>query len=116
MQILLHNSKNYTGTGIYRLEHLTVNQRVLVSSPRGGAKSRSLLIGFFVLHDLDEKFILSEMKWSRRKSKRSASTSSATDLSFLLTDLDEKPVLSAMTCSRRLTILNEIANITLIVP
>ena len=37
MQILLHNSKNYTGTGIYRLEHLTVNQRVLGSSPRGGA-------------------------------------------------------------------------------
>jgi hypothetical protein len=28
------------------------------------------LIGFFVLHDLDEKFILSEMKCSRRKSKR----------------------------------------------
>ena len=37
MQILLHNSKNYTSTGFNRLEHLTVNQRVLGSSPRGGA-------------------------------------------------------------------------------
>jgi hypothetical protein len=32
------------------------------------------LIGFFVLHDLDEKFILSEMKCSRRKSKRRSET------------------------------------------
>ena len=49
MQILLHNSKNYTSTGFNRLEHLTVNQRVLGSSPRGGAKIESQLkVGFFL--------------------------------------------------------------------
>ena len=49
MQILLHNSKNYTSTGFNRLEHLTVNQRVLGSSPRGALRrAHRPILAFYI--------------------------------------------------------------------